>query len=59
MGAALATHLARAGNETAVLATELDGAVVRAWHADAPHPALGVALPREVTLLEPAGWNPE
>ena len=57
MGAALATHLARAGNETAVLATELDGAVVRASHAGAPHPALGVALPRDVTLLEPAGWE--
>src|SRR4029450_12752477 len=56
MGVALGTHLARGGNDTAVLATQFDGAVVQAWRQSAPHPALGLMLPRDVALVEPDQW---
>lgn len=56
MGVALATHLARAGNDTVVLATDLDAAVTEAWRHGTPHPALGVVAPREIALVEPAAW---
>ena len=58
MGAALATHLARGGNDTAILATELDRAVTEAWRRGAPHPALGVILPSDIAMVEPAEWKP-
>ena len=57
MGVALATHLARAGNNTVVLATEHDHPVVQAWRQGAPHPALGVVLDRDIAIIEPAGWE--
>ncbi len=57
MGVALATHLARAGNDTVVLATEHDGAILRAWRDGAPHPALGVAPPRGVAIVDPGAWE--
>ncbi len=57
MGVALATHLARAGNDTVVLATELDAAVTEAWRHGTPHPALGVVPPREIALVEPTSWD--
>ncbi len=56
MGAALATHLARAGNDVTVLATEFDRAAVEAWHAALPHPALGVVLDRRIACMPPALW---
>ncbi len=57
MGAALAIHLARGGTDTAILATELDGAAAEAWRRGAPHPASGVVLPREIAMVEPPGWD--
>jgi glycerol-3-phosphate dehydrogenase (NAD(P)+) len=57
MGAALATHLARAGNDTVVLATEGDQSIVQAWRQSAPHPALGVVLHRDIAIIAPEGWD--
>jgi len=57
MGTALATHLARAGNETVVLATEHDDAIIQAWRQCAPHPALAVVPPRGVAIVDPSGWK--
>jgi glycerol-3-phosphate dehydrogenase (NAD(P)+) len=56
MGAALATHLARAGSEVVVLATEYDTATVQAWRQRLPHPALGVALHPDIAIAEPDDW---
>jgi glycerol-3-phosphate dehydrogenase (NAD(P)+) len=42
MGTALAAHVARAGAEVALLATDRDGSVVEAWRRREPHPALQV-----------------
>jgi glycerol-3-phosphate dehydrogenase (NAD(P)+) len=57
MGVALATHLARAGNNTVVLATEHDHPIVQAWRQGGPHPALGVVLHRDIAIIEQAGWE--
>jgi glycerol-3-phosphate dehydrogenase (NAD(P)+) len=57
MGVALASHLARAGNNTVVLATEYDHPAVQAWRRGAPHPALGVVLDRDIAIIEPVGWE--
>jgi glycerol-3-phosphate dehydrogenase (NAD(P)+) len=57
MGAALATQFARAGNDTVVLATEYDHAIVRAWRNGLPHPALGVVPPLGIAIVEPDGWE--
>jgi glycerol-3-phosphate dehydrogenase (NAD(P)+) len=56
MGVALASHLARGGNPTTVLATEYDGAVAAAWHQGLPHPALGIVPSSDITLVGPDGW---
>jgi glycerol-3-phosphate dehydrogenase (NAD(P)+) len=56
MGTALATHLARTGHPVAVLATEYDAAVVRAWHEHRPHPAIGVPFHPDVTVHPRDGW---
>lgn len=56
MGSALAIHLARAGRDVAIFATEYDGAVVGAHLSGEPHPALGVPLP-DVAILEPDRWS--
>jgi len=56
MGVALASHLARAGHDTTVLATELDGAVAAAWHRGLPHPALGIVPSSDITLVGPDSW---
>jgi glycerol-3-phosphate dehydrogenase (NAD(P)+) len=50
MGSAIATHLVRAGEQVVVFATEYDGETVRAWRDGRPHPALGVVLPRDITI---------
>jgi glycerol-3-phosphate dehydrogenase (NAD(P)+) len=57
MGVALASHLARGGHDTTVLATEFDGAVAAAWHRGLPHPALGVVPSSDITLVGPNGWS--
>jgi glycerol-3-phosphate dehydrogenase (NAD(P)+) len=57
MGTALATHFARAGNETVVLATEYDHAILQAWRQGQPHPALGVIPPRDIAIAGPSGWQ--
>src|SRR6476659_6137858 len=56
MGVALASHLARGGHHTTVLATEYDDAVVAAWHQGQPHPALGIVPSSDITLVGPNGW---
>lgn len=56
MGSALAIHLARAGKDVAIFATEYDAAVVGAHLAGGPHPALGLPLP-DVHILEPERWH--
>jgi glycerol-3-phosphate dehydrogenase (NAD(P)+) len=58
MGTALAMHLSRNGNDTVVLATEHDRAVVRSWREARPHPALGVVPDRHIACREPAEWAP-
>jgi glycerol-3-phosphate dehydrogenase (NAD(P)+) len=45
MGTALGMHVARANPSTVLLATTWDGAVVDAWRAGKPHPALGLTHP--------------
>ncbi|HEX6501312.1 MAG TPA: NAD(P)H-dependent glycerol-3-phosphate dehydrogenase [Micromonosporaceae bacterium] len=57
MGAALATHLARSGAGTVVLATAYDDAVVKAWRGRLPHPALGIMLPRDVAVRDWGDWD--
>lgn len=42
MGTALASHLAQANANVALLATDRDGHIVEAWRRKAPHPALQV-----------------
>lgn len=44
MGAAMAVHLLRVGEQVVVFATDHDGAAVRAWRERRPHPGLGVVL---------------
>jgi glycerol-3-phosphate dehydrogenase (NAD(P)+) len=56
MGTALATHFARGGTETVVLATEYDRTIVDAWNAGLPHPALGVTLPKEISVRQWGDW---
>jgi len=56
MGSALAIHLARAGRDVVIFATEYDGGVVAAHLAGSPHPGLGVALP-DVAIVEPDRWH--
>lgn len=56
MGSALAIHLARAGREVAIFATEYDGKVVEAHLRGDPHPGLGVPLP-DVPILPPDSWS--
>lgn len=56
MGAALTIQLARAGHSVTVLATAFDGPVVAAHLQGEPHPALGIPLPADVTIIEPESW---
>src|SRR5689334_2699787 len=56
MGTALATHLAEAGQQVVVLATEYDGDVVRAWREHRSHPAVGVPFHPGITLYERRDW---
>lgn len=55
MGSAMATHLARNGEAVVVLATERDGAAVRAWHDGKPHPVLGVVIDRDIEFRPLSG----
>src|ERR671923_2006813 len=57
MGGALTVQLVRAGNEVTILATPYDGPFVSAHLNAEPHPALGVPLPDEVSIVEPDSWR--
>lgn len=57
MGAALATHLARSGADTVVLATEYDDRTVKALRTRSAHPALGVLLPHDIALRDWGDWG--
>jgi len=57
MGAALTVHLGRAGHSLHILATEFDGPFVDAHRQGKPHPALGVPLPSDVTIVDPDDWG--
>jgi glycerol-3-phosphate dehydrogenase (NAD(P)+) len=56
MGIALATHVTRIGQPVAVLATEYDTAVVRAWRDHRPHPAVGVFFHPGITVFPCDEW---
>jgi glycerol-3-phosphate dehydrogenase (NAD(P)+) len=55
MGAALALHLAATGAEPTLLATDRDGAVLEAWRAGRPHPALGCPF-AQLRCAAPEQW---
>lgn len=57
MGGALTVQLVRAGNEVTILATPYDGPFVNAHLNGEPHPALGVPLPDEISIVEPDSWR--
>jgi glycerol-3-phosphate dehydrogenase len=52
MGAALATHLARAGAPPTLFATDRDRAAVKAWRDKQRHPGLGVVLHPAVVIRD-------
>jgi len=56
MGGALTVQLARAGRVPTLLATEYDSPVVEAYVKGEPHPALGVHLPDDLAIADPASW---
>jgi glycerol-3-phosphate dehydrogenase (NAD(P)+) len=53
MGTAVAMHLARAGNETSLWASEWDRTVLPALLSDRRHPGLPEHLPDQLTVLGP------
>jgi glycerol-3-phosphate dehydrogenase (NAD(P)+) len=53
MGTAVAMHLARAGNETALWASEFDRNVLSSLTEERRHPALPVPLPESLSVLDP------
>jgi glycerol-3-phosphate dehydrogenase (NAD(P)+) len=53
MGAAIAIHLARAGNETNLWGSEFDRGVLPALSADRRHPSLPASLPESLQVLGP------
>lgn len=55
MGTALATHLARNGQDVTVFATDHDAVALQAWRDRRPHPALGVVPAPDVSIRELAG----
>lgn len=57
MGSALTVQLARAGHPVTVFATEYDAVFVDAFRRGDPHPALGVRLPDDVTVVDPDAWE--
>jgi glycerol-3-phosphate dehydrogenase (NAD(P)+) len=56
MGAALAAHFARTGNDSVLLATEFDQAALEALRHGLPHPALGVTVDRSIECRSLAEW---
>ena len=56
MGGALAVQLARAGHPVTIFATAYDGPFVSAHLRGEPHPAIGVPLPGDATIVEPDSW---
>jgi glycerol-3-phosphate dehydrogenase (NAD(P)+) len=56
MGTALAIHTERSNPGTVLLATERDTAVIDAWRAGCPHPALGLTHPN-VPCHAPDEWD--
>ena len=57
MGGAMTVQLARAGNAVTIFATPFDRPFVEAHVKGEPHPALGVHLPDDVTIVEPDSWG--
>ena len=57
MGAALTVQLQRAGHPVHILATEFDAVFIDAHRRGGVHPALGVPLPADVTIVESADWE--
>lgn len=57
MGAALATHLARAGRNATLAGTSFDDGTIDACRSSEPHPALGVPLPGDVRCVPYADWD--
>jgi glycerol-3-phosphate dehydrogenase (NAD(P)+) len=53
MGSAMAMHLARAGNETILWASEFDAGVLPSLRRDRRHPALPVPLPESLAVMGP------
>src|SRR5438094_268238 len=53
MGTAIAMHLARAGQETALWGSEFDAAVLEALHGERRHPLLPEHLPESLSVLGP------
>jgi glycerol-3-phosphate dehydrogenase (NAD(P)+) len=56
MGGAMTVQLTRAGRSVTLFATEFDGPFVDAHVRGEPHPALGVRLPEDVTIVAPESW---
>lgn len=56
MGGALSIHLARAGRDVTIFATEYDHAVLAAHRRGEVHPALGVGLPETAAIVEQGEW---
>jgi len=57
MGGALTVQLKRAGHPVHILATEFDGPFIDAHRRGEAHPALGMALPSDVTIVEAGDWE--
>jgi glycerol-3-phosphate dehydrogenase (NAD(P)+) len=57
MGAAIGSHVARRQPGTVLLATQWDGAVVDAWRAGEPHPALGLRLHDKIECRPHDEWD--
>lgn len=53
MGTAIAMHLARTGQDTALWGSEFDARVLESLHADGRHPALPEHLPDSLAVLGP------
>lgn len=58
MGTALALILDKAGSEVTICPTEFDGPFVDAIEADRTHPSIGAAVPPDIGLVAPDGWDP-
>lgn len=57
MGGAMTVQLARAGHPVHILATPFDGPLLDAHRNGEVHPALGVRLPEDLTIVEADAWE--